>query len=146
MYEEAEILHTTSSVGERGKEREWDFSEKRKRWFSVVSLQYISGVTFSETMWTCTWETLGWGLFSVSLTCMCDACGMEPECWLTLHFGHFRLTSHSQQHHLRNGQNHPLHLFMHDGVDHSKEKADTVFAFHLWRYLFGLEQLEISEF
>lgn len=37
------------------------------------------------------------------------------------------------------------HSLIHDGVGHGEEKADTVFAFQLWRSL-GLERLETSEF
>lgn len=104
--QKAEVLHTISSWGKGKRKGNETLVRKEEHDFSVVSLQYISGVTFSEAMWTCTWETRGWGLFSVSLTCMCDVCRREPECRPHSPFQTLQINTHSSQHHLGNGQNH----------------------------------------
>lgn len=62
----------------------------------------------------------------------------------TLRFRRFRLTLTHRSTISEMAKTIISHSLIHDGVGHSEEKADTVFAFQLWRSL-GLERLKTSE-
>lgn len=133
-------------VGEREKEREWDFSEKKKNMIFQWYLYSISLASHSLKPCEPVRGRLRAEAFSLCLWRACMTCaGGNQSADPTLRFRRFRLTLTHRSTILEMAKTIISHSLIHDGVGHSEEKADTVFAFQLWRSL-GLERLETSEF